>query len=394
MTAFCGGGTSSPKVGTALSVAYGSGLIANLLIAAESPWLIPVIPLLTLPPLVTNVFCGTDPAAMPTFTSAEADALLKLKVGTADWNSGLPKVTDLLNNALWRSLCDCDNGTPIPPPVGPAAPSGTPTIVLPSTGNIQPCNHFIFTTTGSQGNPGTINRGGPILTGLFPTSLTYFSNNFILAGGGVGMDFIYDQLNSSNVVVSTITRAVAAGANDSIIVPAAATLNSIRLTTTSISGSGSSAPTQSTVDSFCGTGGLPLSTTTCAPDPNTIALLEAIMQMVTLIQRQSVPFAYVTGATHSALHGTGEFTLSQPIIGLKIHVSNIDGSVGEQLLDPNRLFDVGWVAVGDLDGFWCQQRVTNPDQLMFPRSAGAATKVGWATTSGAILDITELVREP
>jgi len=151
--------------------------------------------------------------------------------------------------------------------------------------------------------------------------------------------------------------------------------------------------TGSQIDAFCGGSGLPTQNVTCPPDPTVLALLEQIMGLLTIVQRQSVPFAYIPGTVHGPLGASGEFNLDDIVLGLKIEVSSIDGTVGEQLLDPLRLFDVGWVSIGDADGFWCQTRVTNPSMLYFPKFAGSATKVGWTSTSNARLTITELLRE-
>ena len=165
------------------------------------------------------------------------------------------------------------------------------------------------------------------------------------------------------------------------------------LENTFISGTGSVRITNSEVRTFCGSNGLPTQTSTCTPDPTVLALLEQIMGLLTIVQRQSVPFAYIPGTVHGPLWLSGEFNLTDIVLGLKIEVSSIDGTVGEQLLDPLRLFDVGWVSIGDADGFWCQTRVTNPSMLYFPKFAGSATKVGWTSTSNARLTITELLRE-
>jgi hypothetical protein len=115
--------------------------------------------------------------------------------------------------------------------------------------------------------------------------------------------------------------------------------------------------------------------------------------MVTLIQRQHVPFAYIAGTAHGPLHGSGEFNLDDVVLGLQVDVTGIDDTVGVAAGDPTRLFNVGYLAVGDADGFWCSKQITSEHQLFFPQSAGAATKVGWSTNAGASITVTELKRE-
>src|SRR5690242_5263991 len=330
MTAQCGGGTSSVKPGAAAIVTYSAGLIADLLVLIESPWLIPVIPLLGLAPLTTASFCASDPPAMPTFTPAEANALLNLEIGTSDWNSGVTKVSNALQNAVWNQFCKCDNGTAIPTPTGPPPPTGTPVIQLPGSPGSSPCQQFFYATQSPDG-PGSTseNRGGPGLTiGASPTSFTFISKNTIDVAPGASIGFTWQQANTAGTTLASVTRTPAIGATDSVTVPAVAGVTNIRLQTATSGATGSSFITNSEVDVFCSGAGFPPGTTNCPPDPATQALLEAILKMVTLIQRQHVPFAYIKGSAHGPLNGSGQFNLDDVIIGLEVDVSGIDSTVG------------------------------------------------------------------
>lgn len=391
MTVICGGGTSSVKPTATASIAYTSGLIAELLQAVESPWLIPVIPLLTLPTIGAAALCASDPPAQPTFTLAEAEALLAQDIGTSDWISGVTKVEALLANAIWYQICQCDSVTTPKVPIAPSPPVGVAVPTFSNTPGIQPCNTFIYTSVSHAG--GSQNQGGPVLGGLVPSSFTFTAKNTIADGTGSVMDYAWVQYKTGNPNLRTDTVRLNQGDTKVITVPAAAGVAGIFLETNAVSGTGGTFITNSQVDTYCGGAGLPSATSTCPPDPTVLALLEQILGLLTIVQRQSVPFAYIPGTAHGPLGLTGEFDLASIVLGLKIEVTGIDGTVGEQILDPLRLFDVGWVSIGDADGFWCQTRVTNPSMLYFPKFAGSATKVGWTSTSNARLTITELLRE-
>ena len=77
---------------------------------------------------------------MPTFTAAEAKALLNLTFGP-DFVTGSAKLPDLLTNLIWYENCECLSGaaaalTP------PAQPTGVATYIPPQTVNATPCYSY------------------------------------------------------------------------------------------------------------------------------------------------------------------------------------------------------------------------------------------------------------
>jgi hypothetical protein len=390
VTVACGGGASSPKSTAPAIVAYTSGLIAEALQLVESPWLIPVIPLLTLPSINLSSFCASDPPSQPTFTLSEANALLQFNIGTTDWNSGVTKIQNLIENASWYLFCQCTGATTPSAPIAPSSPSGLAVPTYATSPGVQPCDSFIFTATSSFG--GSITVGSHVLGGIVPKSFLYTCKNVPHDGTGANANYSFKQQNGTTVLRTDVV-ATTPNSTNVLQVPAASGVNNIIFLFDATSGTGGTLVTGTKIDSFCTDTGLPTGTTTCPPDPTILALLEQVLSLVTIIQRQSVPFAYIPGTVHGPLSGSGEITFSDIVLGLKIVVSNIDSTVGIDTGDPDRLFDVGFVSVGDADGFWCNQRVVTQNQLYFPKFAGSATRLGWTLTSNAQLTITELLRE-
>jgi hypothetical protein len=111
---------------------------------------------------------------------------------------------------------------------------------------------------------------------------------------------------------------------------------------------------------------------------------------VDLVQRQSVPFAYLLGATH-AVSGSGSFAV-QGIIGLAVAISSAPAWVGRSGLDPTAHFTYGWLHVGTADGWERGEKLLFSNQLVLPLS-GAVTQVGYDLEPGVSGTITELLRE-
>jgi len=113
---------------------------------------------------------------------------------------------------------------------------------------------------------------------------------------------------------------------------------------------------------------------------------------VTLIQRQGVPFGYVTGTIHSALIGRGDFAVSG-IVGLAVSFASIPPAHLSRTADPDIYHQVGSISLGTAHGWERSFQPTHSPYLILPIS-GAITRVGWTFASGVEATITELIREP
>jgi hypothetical protein len=151
-----------------------------------------------------------------------------------------------------------------------------------------------------------------------------------------------------------------------------------------------------TVRLYCGTtptGGGGVVEVPCPPDPRTLATLNEILRLLTLVQRQAVPFAYVRGADHTGLTGHGEISV-QGLIGCIVTLTAFGSNVGSTDGDPLTYFNAGWFNWGDADGFQPRIFINASPQVSFPTSAGQFTRIGYSLEPGVTATITELTREP
>ena len=122
------------------------------------------------------------------------------------------------------------------------------------------------------------------------------------------------------------------------------------------------------------------------------ALLEQIKALVTLIQRQAVPFAYIAGASHTGLSGSGEIDV-QGLIGVSITPDSLPSWSGVEVGDPDTLWLDSWINWGNGDGWTPREFLRSSPHVSMPRAAGQFTKLGYSLKPGLTVTITELTRE-
>lgn len=399
MTALCGGGTSGPIPGVAAVVDYSSGLIASILASRGLSWLIPVIPLAGLPPLILSSFCGSDPPAVPTFTSAETNAVLQLQFG-ADFDSGVAKLKDMLLYNIWWDACHCTSGTPITyPTITP--PAGTPIFQPPVAPVAAPCMTQVHNLTA----PLPINRSTiaslDTWLGLVPTVIRLKASTKTTAGAGRPVRVDWNILNQAQT--STLaTYFVALGVNQTfqadVPVPSGGMWMQVFYNDDVTGGSGAGTGSGTTLlsatwEAYCGQVPGSLDKACCPPDQATQSYLDLILQTVTLIQRQAVPFAYVPGTAHAGLSGAGTIDISG-LIGAKVAVTTIPTALGRVGSTPTEYFDMGFLTFGTPDGYPQSYKLERESQVMLPARCGAFTVLAYDLHPGVVVTITELVREP
>ena len=394
MTALCsGGGPSQVIPGVLGNLVYAAGGAGIFSVTPGAQWLAAVASSIGILTYQASVLCATDPPAMPTFSSGDYLALLIADPGPAG-HTARQKVQDALANILWPSVCECVSGPQPGPATPPSNPSGS-TYVPPV--QVSPTCAPTFTyISGSALGTGTLNRSGPTVpVGIVPTSFHY---HIIASSSNTNVGtytWAFKQLNAASGVIQTDTFTVNAP-NDTQdhTVNVAAGCVAITLTQTYVSGTGPNQfITNSTIDWYCGSN-IPgaVASPCCPPDPTTLATLQSILGLVTVIQRQIAPFAYVPGAAHSGLSGTGSFAVSG-ILGLAVDITTAPARLGTIFGDPDQVFGAGWINVGTADG-WGPREFISSDPFLLRPVPGDITLVGYSIPADVTVTITELIREP
>lgn len=394
MTALCGGGTSAPKAGLPSVIDPAITLIAELLSARGGKWVIGALGYQLVQPISLSTFCAGDPPALPTFTSDETNAILKLIPG-ADFVSGIGKLQDWIKHVLWRELCECTSGS-LTTYTAPSVPSGTPEYYPPPLDAVTPClTDAITTFTRSAG-------GGPTFAGYLLHSPTVQptmarTTTTVYAGTGnfnVTVEFRHQTLTSP-INTGTIYSYVQ---GPGVVVrdfPWDVSFPQTAIYLTGAAGTGSR-DVDVSVEYFCN-GQYPGGTVQpcCPPDAGTQAALDLILKMVTLVQRQLAPFAYVYGDNHTGLSGDGEISPVSGLVGVSVAIDTLPAHLGRAAGTPEQIFEAGFVTLGTADGWATSRRIDSDGTLVIcPPGAGSLTRIGYTLLGGVEVSIRELVREP
>jgi hypothetical protein len=391
MTALCAGGTSGQRFGTAAVVDYASGLLATLAAEFGSAWLIPLIPLAGLPPLVLATFCSSDPPAMPTFTQAEADALLNLTPGAA-FVSGLPKLGAALQNIIWNDACQCTSGT-YTAPTAPAQPAGSITVV---TGSGSAVGQTLCAVDHSLPDNSSLPLG---VTNMHAASFygspavqlvrVHYSRQLHVQPD-FHPQFYYQIDNGPGAIRVNLPTMVADNVLRTIDIPVPAGHSGIAV----LIDTGMLGPRDDTFvcwfEDFCGPGvGAP---GCCGADLATSATLQHILALVTDMQRNYMPFAYVLGAVHAGLTGTGSVPVSR-LLGVKVALTTIPGGAVTLPGNPGYIKDMGWMSVSEVDGMIQERRISQAAFTWFPPYMPLADHINYFLDPGVVATFTEISPE-
>jgi hypothetical protein len=373
-------------------VQYTAGVLQAIFAAYDLVWLIPVIPLLSFAPEVLATLCATDPPAIPSFTALEVLAMVSLNFGTSDYTTGIAKLSDLAKHLAWYDLCQCNSGGPTPV-VPPAQPTGTPTPSI--TVGASSCQAGLVSQQSTPTPWATSGSNTNQLVAQWNNTPTVLTMDLTLATfSGPGWDpvvtFNFCTSSTSVHVGNPFTLTLIHDTTKRVVVPVPPTALGIVDNWTGPGGTTSIENFSVNAQLQCGPS---QSASPCGADPITQATLDSILRIVTLIQRQSVPFAYVPGTVHTALSGSGVISISG-LLGAKVAVTTMPGSLGTAGTSPVEYFDVGWVTFGTPDGYPTATRIEHNPQIILPARCSAYTDLAYDFHTGVVATITELVREP
>jgi hypothetical protein len=417
----CASGVSALKAGFPHSVVVDNAYVKSLLPAALS-WLYDYLPFMHgLQIGDADAFCSVDP---PSFTvPSGADIYAFVTGGPLSQVQAVNQfLIDITEYYLWFGLCECTSVVTPAPAAAPAAPSDLPAVnpVGVVAAPVVPCQTF-----SGQGTIRDVDTSLDLITGrrcdgagqptcaslaqTWPagtTSVEFTAAFTALTGAispGFGVDPYVAAYNAAGALITIGTSTtVVQGTNDTpgyvvhdleLVGSLGAATKAALLVNAAPSPSSNLVTATGQLNFNCNTRP-PLVAPTCctAIDPLTTATLNLILQRLDLIQRQIVPFSYVSGPVHSALSGTGTVSV-QGILGVLLNVS-VPSRAGDIIGTPDTRFDVGWINFGTVDGYSERIFIDGDSQVILPPTAGAWTLIGYTLLPGASMTLTELIREP
>lgn len=123
------------------------------------------------------------------------------------------------------------------------------------------------------------------------------------------------------------------------------------------------------------------------------ATVGADLQLDTLVQRYSLPFAYINGAMHRDVAVTQSFPVSR-LIGVKVIVTQAPALLERFSGLPQYIADLGWLSLVTADGLIDEIRLTRQEQVWTPRLMPLAVAFGITVREGVVVDWQELEAEP
>jgi hypothetical protein len=415
----CSTGISGVRSGIASSVVVDQAYVQSLLPTALA-WLYPYLPYMHgLQIGDVGAFCSVDP---PTWTVPSGTDIYDFVTGNdlAHYNLVNQFIQDVTRAYLWYNLCECKSVATPAPPTPPSAPSNLPAVnpdgvvgTPPSScgsesGSLtvhsgQNYNAITGVAFGGSGQPVQSDQIKLLPAGV--KSVQFTTAYRVPTTGGFYDDAaavpVFTFWNGVTEVHHYFTSNVPSGdievgppmtlQSDVIAVPSGADSwdYEIRLDSDTMVVEASS-----TVQWFCdGGGNISNGARDCctATDPLTQATLKSILDMVTLLQRQIAPFAYVSGTAHHSLAGTGTVAV-QGLLGVLLNVS-VPSRAGVVEGTPDTVYDCGWINFGTADGYGDRLFITSDSQVVFPRVGGTYTLIGYSLLPGVSMTLTELLRE-
>lgn len=413
-------GAAEPKNGQPTTIVIEPAYVVGLLPLGYL-WLRPFIGYI--PPLVIDVatLCDAQPTDFPVLDAAELLGLVT-RSKAALVTAAVAKITQIVHVLLWYVVCKCVGDTPDPAPTPQPAPSDLPALNPP--GSVQlpggTCASYVevFPTGRQVFHPGEPNsndannafstvyyaRGGPGVMG------SYLGVQSVLPAGAKHLKVTFDNTFSNGTVESDMIWVLYFYSDTAIIGNSAVqttplgSATSLQMAVTtgatgfSVGAIGQTAgptPNQKfviTADVYCtDVPGAPL-TACCPPDANLLAKLDQLLSLVTLVQRQHVPFAYVPALEYPGLTGAGTVTFSDPIVRAQVELTTLPAHYGMAEGSPDAVFDVGWISLGTADGFERAKPISTTPYLLNLR--GDHTRIGYSLSPGVVATIRTYFREP
>lgn len=399
----CASGSSVAKAGVPAALVVDQTYIQSLLPPALSA-LYPYLPYMHgLEIGDVGAFCAADP---PTFTVPSALDFFNFITGNQlsqgqVVNDFLVKLTQYF---LWYRICQCSSGA-TPTSSNPTLPTGLPVInppvavgppVTAGCGTYQSPQTDMLPSNAWVSLLGTVNGVATPLTYIpTPAGATSAVVTFTKTPNGTqhtNQEMQCQFYTAANAFVSsvvrdfhvgdppTFTQTIALGGTVAKFVASATTLN-VGPTSTDLA--------DVNVVFYCSQAPGATQSPCCPPDPIATGLMSQILQMVTLIQRRSLPFAYIASTAHAGLTGQGTIAVAD-LLGVRVDLTTVPPYLGQEVGEPTVIFDAGWISLLTPDGLIDERRLRSQHTVWTPRLMSEATLIGYSLAPGAVATVTEL----
>lgn len=398
MTALCGGGPSAAKPDFNRILYIAPAALGAFLNNIPTPWAVALAAFIGAVTYDATQFCLSDPPALPTITAEDVANLLN-PINVPGWLTARQKFQDLIFYYLWFEACQCTSTTTPTPAAPPSAPDNMPTINPPTIAPSYPSGQACFSqdwtwTILPPNNSGTDPPITPVPAGSTNISISATMSRPIVTDDATGWQINVHCFNASGTFIGNAAHVEASTTGQSLTFSAALISGTVSIQPSMANRNISSSMQVELITSvFCGAPNNGVSQQPCPADPFTVGLLDQILALVTLIQRQVSPFAYVPAATHAGLSGSGHIAI-QGALGVRVTLTTIPSSVGVDFGDPDKLWHGGWVNFGDDSGYSDRRWIDASPITFYPRVAGVYTRLGYSLPPGVVATIDELHREP
>jgi hypothetical protein len=122
-----------------------------------------------------------------------------------------------------------------------------------------------------------------------------------------------------------------------------------------------------------------------------LKLVQRDLELDKAVQRFSVPFGTMPGATHAGLTGSGSIDVSRLAGVLVTWTGGQPAAVWEG--EPPYFKDLGWLSASDGGAMLQETRITRQQQIWMPRQMQLATTLGYFAKDGIQLALQELLPE-
>lgn len=373
-------------------------MIGMLLNNIPTIWAVPLAGYIAAKTYDLSSFCSVDPPAVPTITAVDVLNLLNVYNPVLNLPAA-EKFQQLVGAYLWYDVCQCDSVATPAPPAAPAEPMGMPDINPPINPPLAGWSHHWSGALAAGSsfvlfNSAAVFPADPLKTYgaeqvVLDIALTVVSGaptnpivEIDVASGNAADGYVNVNVDKFGVDVPGSVRRIQ---------PIDASVN--RVTILFGPGGGTGILHYEIDVSLTTNGVVPNGGGGLAIDPLLQGQIDSILGLVTLIQRQIVPFAYVSGTVHTGLTGQGSIAV-QGLIGARLELTAWTSNVSELSGDPDVLGGAGWINWGSPDGVTPREFIDSEEQVSFPAAAGAMTRIHYSLNIGTVLTLTELAREP